>query len=384
MAKGNALLGTLRGSTGDVTFRVSNGKQVMSRKATTVKNPRTSKQIYQRMFFATISKARSAMKKIVDHSFENVQHGMKSLSYFQARNVALLRQNARFNGRLQAWVSPGMSFVTPDWTSFAPNPYRISEGSLSVVNDIAPMISIINADAPEDFPDDYIAQTFPWFQNFTPAEWVLEQLFSDALSYENVMPGDFMTAVFVTAKKDDINSGAGVEYPCSFHYVRFKAVDLWNYGGNFSMGVVLIASNIDGANYDIPNKINGKKSEFNFDKFFIKNGSTSYPYINFSDSDVFSASIVIDNDPEVAGEPDIDMNNTPAPIGDDDIIIAGTWIHSRPTVDKLLVSTQDLILADPTGDVLDLNLGLNDAYDIWRENTKQVGNDTLILEGGNK
>lgn len=391
MAKGNALLGTLRGSTGDVTFRVSNGRQVMSKRARVVRNPKTSKQTYQRMFFATIAKAQSAMKKIVDHSFENVEFGAKSLQHFTKKNIALMRQNAKYDYSLQAWVSPGMSFVPPRTLGATFNKYRVSEGSLSP-NNVLPWYK-------NESPNIVLAQQemgsmAPAFTNNLGSfhtdskpttDNLIVNLFDEMLRNENCVPGDYMTFVFMSAKRGDINeAGAGVFYPVQFHYVRFKVV---TFGANADDPedapregeYYLLPSNVDGALYDFPNVLPNNP-----------NLEIPHLYDTFRGEDnkyytLFQIPMSGDYDVEYGPRESTVRVRIQMPIrSDDDQILCGTWIHSRPTEDKLLCSTQDMLLFDPTGDVFDFNLGLMDAFDLWNQGVAAVGNSEYILEGGNK
>lgn len=391
MAKGNALLGTLRGSTGDVTFRVSNGRQVMSKRARNVRNPKTSKQTYQRMFFATIAKAQSAMKKIVDHSFENVEHGAKSLRYFSSKNIALMRQNAKFDYNLQAWVSPGMSFVPPRTVGATFNKYRVSEGSLSP-NNVLPWYKNSLADIQLD-QQELGSMAPPFTDNLhgfhigtKDMQYRLQvSLFDEMLRNENCVPGDYMTFVFMSAKRNDINeAGAGVFYPVQFHYVRFKVVtfeastigdaDAPREGEYF-----LIPSNVDGAVYDFPNVLpNTENLEI----------PTYYQTYRGSD-DKYRTLLQI----PMAGDYDVEFGPKDSSVrfrvqmpirSDDDQILCGTWIHSRPDGEKILCSTQDMLLFDPTGDAFDFNLGLMDAFDLWNQGVVAVGDSKFILEGGSK
>lgn len=391
MAKGNALLGTLRGSTGDVTFRVSNGRQVMSKRARVVRNPKTSKQTYQRMFFATIAKAQSAMKKIVDHSFENVEHGSKSLRYFTSKNVALMRQNAKYDYGLQAWVSPGMSFVPPRTVGATFNKYRVSEGSLSpnnVMNFVKTIEGLDDLTPNIYLPPftnnlgNYIRQS----SDFGTREIV--DAVDEMLRNEGCQPGDYMTAVFMSAKQNDINAaGAGVFYPCQFHYVRFKVVTLGApQGTNPSVlpvedSMYLIPSNIDGKVFEFPTQlINDDALELPlyYPKFRVDQAYYLVHVIPMAVGGQFIYS------PSVGDSVTIDISFDFPLIEEDDQILCATWIHSRPDGDKILCSTQDMVLYDPTGDVFDFNLGLMDAYDAWNQGVVAVGNSEYILEGGNK
>lgn len=111
MAKGNMFLGMSRGSVGDVTFYRSRGNQVARARNRKPMNPKTEAQIIQRMILATASKAYSRMKGIVDHSFQGVQYGGVSQSYFLRRAMEDIRN----------WVAQTIS-ITGEYPAALRNP----------------------------------------------------------------------------------------------------------------------------------------------------------------------------------------------------------------------------------------------------------------------
>lgn len=127
MAKGNLLLGMGRGKLGDVVLYRQNGQQMSRPRVRVVKNPRTSGQQIQRMIQATIAYAYAGLKTIVDHSFEGVQYGGKSMNYFMKRNMDALRSQviAADNG-----VDISARFAAPNIRVLYPNEYVVSNGSL--------------------------------------------------------------------------------------------------------------------------------------------------------------------------------------------------------------------------------------------------------------
>lgn len=92
MGKGNMLLGKLRKSVGDLTFRVSEGEQIVSAKAKTVRNPKTMNQRVQRAIFATASQLASSLYSLVNHSFEGETRTNGSLRAFRKNAIADLRK----------------------------------------------------------------------------------------------------------------------------------------------------------------------------------------------------------------------------------------------------------------------------------------------------
>lgn len=89
--KGNIILGQARGKLGDLVMYRANGEQITRAKAASVKNPKTTGQMIQRMIFATIAAAYARMKSITDHSFEGVAYGAKSQQKFMSENLKRLR-----------------------------------------------------------------------------------------------------------------------------------------------------------------------------------------------------------------------------------------------------------------------------------------------------
>lgn len=114
------------------------------------KNPRTDKQMSQRAIFATIAKAASVMKPIINHSFEGIEDGDACIKEFRKLNLTKLRnvvandiaQNKGID-ELTAYVAPkGYPYITP-------NSYIVSKGSLT-----APTLVLIQDGQTLGF-DDY-------------------------------------------------------------------------------------------------------------------------------------------------------------------------------------------------------------------------------------
>ncbi len=130
MSKGNMLLGQARGKVGSLVFSRSNGQQVVRSRAEVVKNPKTTAQIIQRILLNTVSQSYSIMQPIVDHSFEGIQPGQKTMSKYMSENVKALRE------RVINAINAGTDLYTVyDFTPigssrFAPNVFVVSKGTL--------------------------------------------------------------------------------------------------------------------------------------------------------------------------------------------------------------------------------------------------------------
>lgn len=133
MSKGNMLLGHARGKVGSLVFSRSNGQQVVRARAEVIKNPRTESQMIQRIVLNTVSQAYSKMGVIVDHSFEGIPTGQKSMSYFMKRNMDNVR------AKIASMIQDGydmdsiVAFAPIGTNYFVPNDYEIAKGQLPSV-----------------------------------------------------------------------------------------------------------------------------------------------------------------------------------------------------------------------------------------------------------
>lgn len=114
MAKSSSFFGLRRGSTKSLTFQVLDGKQVTKDRVSVVANPKTSAQATQRQKLLPAVRFQAIFHDLIDHSWENVQYGRKSIQHFMKK---ALRANI-INGMVKGQ------------TGWVPNPYQISEGSL--------------------------------------------------------------------------------------------------------------------------------------------------------------------------------------------------------------------------------------------------------------
>lgn len=87
MAKSSSFFGLRTGSTKSLTFQVLRGQQITKDRVTRVANPRTDAQMQQRAVLPMVAAARSALKGLIDHSFEGVPYGEQSLRKFSQLNL---------------------------------------------------------------------------------------------------------------------------------------------------------------------------------------------------------------------------------------------------------------------------------------------------------
>lgn len=126
MATGNMLLGHARGKVGSVVFSRAYGKQITRALAESVKNPRSDGQNVQRAIFATVNGFASAVRDVVDHSFQSAKEGQESVNRFVSVNVKKLRE---------AYLGGAAVDIMPKGAGLPyANAYRFSQGSLGLQN----------------------------------------------------------------------------------------------------------------------------------------------------------------------------------------------------------------------------------------------------------
>lgn len=156
MAQSKSFFGLRRGSTKSLTFQVFNGKQVTKDRVETVKNPRTPAQMDQRMIMKTVGSAYSAMREIVDHSFQGYSYGMQNMSHFLSVNADKLRGWMNNPAKDPMFVQYGQSYLVA-------NPWRISEGTAShilVAPTAAQTSSSLAVTLSDDVTGDFTASKF--------------------------------------------------------------------------------------------------------------------------------------------------------------------------------------------------------------------------------
>ena len=117
MAKSKSFFGLRTGSTKSLTFQVYRGQQITKDRVTQVANPRTTLQMEQRSKLPIVAAARSALKGLVDHSWEGVPYGEQSLRTFSSKNLSA--------GALKVY-----SYSSPDAPSPGIAEFQVSQGSL--------------------------------------------------------------------------------------------------------------------------------------------------------------------------------------------------------------------------------------------------------------
>ena len=136
----------IRGRIGSDVYSVGkDGKgarqQVVRSLAEQIANPRSSAQMFGRMVMSTVMQAVSALKQIIDHSFDGVATGQPSISEFIRRNYALVKADAEahptedntfgLNKYQEKGVKPGY-FIVSNGSVQLPSAVTIAANIMSI------------------------------------------------------------------------------------------------------------------------------------------------------------------------------------------------------------------------------------------------------------
>lgn len=87
MAKSSSFFGLRKGSTKSHTYQTYRGEQITKDRVSSVANPQSDGQMEQRLKLPIVAANRSVLRSLVNHSFEGVDYGYKSLYQFSSLNL---------------------------------------------------------------------------------------------------------------------------------------------------------------------------------------------------------------------------------------------------------------------------------------------------------
>lgn len=120
-------MGNASGKLADVVLYRNAGAQVARLRVRKPKNPRTLRQIQQRVIQSTVAKAYALLRPLCDHAFEGKTTKTQNQSEFMRQNVAKLRRAMLTAG--SQWFNL-QSFNSKTQVSPLVNAYIIADGSL--------------------------------------------------------------------------------------------------------------------------------------------------------------------------------------------------------------------------------------------------------------
>lgn len=331
MAKGNLLMGTLRGKLGDSVWYRTDGEQHSRGYVKEVRNPKTDRQLLQRAVFATVQQAYSAGYELFNHSFQGERVGSGNQRMFVRENIKELRNlfSAALSGHVTrgrdglAFVAPGVNYPAP-WKGMI-----ISKGTYP-----QNLFSTLTADDGVEYGQ----------LNIEKQDWIDAGMSTVGDVYDAgiLVPGDIYTfAIFAVDTDVVVYDGPGFtsdkqQFACSFQYIQLMV----NQDGN-----TLRAKDLN---------LSVKYSDI----FTVY--KTTLASVSFMNQDISSA---------------LSFNNLLAVTG-----AYGTFGIIRSRLDRDLRSDSKMLLGRWP---MIYGVSYFSVLDVWRIGATPLGESELILEGSN-
>ena len=203
MAKSKSFFGLRTGSTKSLTFQVYRGEQITKDRVYRVSNPRTEAQMTQRALIPIVAAARSALKGLVDHSFEGVAYGEASLREFSKQNLRA--------GALSVTSFPPNGVSNPGFADLI-----VSNGSINVPYEVS-STTVENTVALKD--NNHPAFSFPAADAGASADEIFKYLetYARANNVALIAPGTQLSFLTIYQSGSvNVNTGTGTfEAPTS-------------------------------------------------------------------------------------------------------------------------------------------------------------------------
>lgn len=207
MAKGNLIQGVGSGSLGDTIFYRMNGEQMSRIRNRRPYNPRTDSQMANRTIVANLSQAYSAMLDIVDHSYEGIPYGRKTMAAFLKENSSIARDAALADLEGCSWM-PKKIQLPPVL------PYKMSSGRLPRQSYKWSLVAGENEDG---YPDSIYFET--QLGKIDTQAWNKPNTFFQKL---NLNQGEMLTICFLLGSTEENRDKEPIYIKTRFVYCRIK------------------------------------------------------------------------------------------------------------------------------------------------------------------
>lgn len=390
MGKTNFYLYGVKGKVGNVVAQKSQSGGTMLRSYVVPRNPKTHRQVAQRIIFATVAQAARVLKPLINHSFEGISYGTKSVNRFRKLNLDKLRILAAkdFADTPKA-ADAQCFFTTKGIRSIIPNQYIVSSGSLST-----PALSVGKAGQPNVGAID--------------GELYMQIAGDSAISLQPVITGENVTvtraqllkAFFgITALNEQIslcmivNSTPDYQYTYGDEPAPGFQIPYTQYNvqrlvmrASVDLSETFVVGTLVGSTFTPVESLAEHLAEFVMETF--DSNLSAEPFMRFIEgvlAGFYTYSFDTVNqilDLDIASGFDKALNNV---VPEDTAVVAAGFIRSRLIGSSWERSNCSLVLATPTEGYYN-NFGLvwAIANDAWNERAEVADSDRYLNEGGSQ
>lgn len=390
MGKSNFYLYGVKGKVGNLVAQKGVKGGTTLRSYVVPKNPKTRRQIAQRIIFATVTQASRVLKPLINHSFEGVAYGNDSVNRFRSLNLKKLRALAAKDFADTPKAADAQCFFTTQGIrSIIPNQYVVSSGSLSALALTVgkagqPKVGAIDGELYMKIANDSAISIQPTINEETVT----------------VTRGQLLKALFgITALNEQIslcmivNPSTGYQYTYGDEPAPGFQIPYTQYNvqrlvmrANTDLNETFTVGSLSEGTFTPVESFVEHLAEFVMETF--DSNLSAAPFMRFVE-EILSSGYTVDWDAEtqtIVYEliPSFDkaLNKV---VPEDCAVVAAGFVRSRLVEGTWQRSTTSLVLATPTGGYYN-NFGLlwAIAVDAWFERGAIASDDRFLNEGGSE
>lgn len=390
MGKSNFYLYGVKGKVGNLVAQKGVKGGTTLRSYVVPKNPKTRRQIAQRIIFATVTQAARVLKPLINHSFEGVAYGNDSVNRFRSLNLKKLRALAAKDFADTPKAADAQCFFTTQGIrSIIPNQYVVSSGSLSasaltVGKAGQPNVGAIDGELYMKIAGDNVIYLQPVINGETVTvtrAQMLKALFGITALNEQISLCMVVnpSAEYQYTYGDEEAPGFQIPYT-QYNVQRLVMRATTDLGETFVVGQL-----VDGTFTPVEN-LESHLAEFVMETF--DSNLSAEPLMRFMET-VLAGFYVVSFNPssgEFALTPSEGYNKALNQVVPEDCaVVAAGFIRSRLVEGTWQRSTTSLVLATPTEGYYN-NFGLlwAIAVDAWFERGAIASDDRFLNEGGSE
>lgn len=129
-------VGIAKGKLGEGVYYRAGGKTLARARNRQPKNPKSTAQCQQRLVFSSATRTAKALREIIDHSFEGIEYGQKSVNHFTKQAVGVLKRHMQepiMNGVTPYVPALPLGTLTGNGVEMVLAGFPVSQGSLPAV-----------------------------------------------------------------------------------------------------------------------------------------------------------------------------------------------------------------------------------------------------------
>lgn len=334
------------------------------------KNPKTPKQLAQRIVFATVTQAARFMDPIINHSFEGFANGAKSRREFIRLNLDKLRALAALDWKeAPDAIDANVFMTTKRISALIPNSYIVSRGSLAAPAGIK-LVTTGRATTEQKINYSFEAQEIPVRKDGTNIKATVKDILT---AWGIDSPNTQLSVVMITIDQDRapiytfVDADGGVIKEAQMVAQRMVP------NPNYDFSTEIIVGTVDAEDAFTPTQaevwLPQLAAAFDMSKTSMLFLQSALSAAKFSDYSPETNTVIMEAETQTAQ------------VGAGDIAYAACLIRSKLVGTSWLRSNATMITLPPIHDRHNYGLTWAFAGDAWRQEVELAASEEFLDEG---